>query len=58
MSNSQTIINRTDVFDRNRALELLRAGVGSASAESREWQEEAIGHIVEGRGRLLVVQKT
>lgn len=58
MSNSQTIINRTGVFDRNRALELLRAGVGSASAEFRDGQEEAIEHIVEGLGRLLVVQKT
>ena len=41
-----------------RALELLRIGSGISSAEFREGQEEAIRHVVEGRGRLLVVQKT
>lgn len=46
------------LYEPERALEFLRAGVGSASAEFREGQEEAIGHIVEGRGRLLVVLKT
>lgn len=45
-------------FDRLRALELLREGSGSVTAEFRDGQEEAITHIVEGRGRLLVVQKT
>ena len=45
-------------FDAQRALELLRSGSGQANARFREDQEEAIRHIVEGRGRLLVVQKT
>lgn len=40
------------------ALALLRIGTGRAEAAFREGQEEAIRHIVEGRGRLLVVQKT
>ena len=40
------------------ALELLRLGSGRADAEFREGQLDAICHIVEGRGRLLVVQKT
>lgn len=41
-----------------RALELLRVGSGQPNAQFRMGQEEAIRHIVEGRGRLLVVQKT
>lgn len=45
-------------FNAQRALELLRVGAGQADARFREGQEEAIRHIVEGRGRLLVVQKT
>lgn len=45
-------------FNRDRALRLLRRGVGSPWAEFREGQEEAIRHVVEGRGRLLVVQRT
>jgi ATP-dependent DNA helicase RecQ len=45
-------------FDGQRALELLRLGTGRPDAHFREGQEEAIRHVVEGRGRLLVVQKT
>lgn len=45
-------------YDPKRALELLRIGSGRADAAFREGQEAAIRHIVEGRGRLLVVQKT
>jgi ATP-dependent DNA helicase RecQ len=41
-----------------RALELLRNGSGRADATFRNDQEQAIRHVVEGRGRLLVVQKT
>ncbi|MDP3822656.1 MAG: DEAD/DEAH box helicase [Burkholderiales bacterium] len=41
-----------------RALELLRIGSGRADAVFREGQEDAIRHIVDGKGRLLVVQKT
>lgn len=40
------------------ALELLRIGSGRADATFRDGQEDAIRHIVEGKGRLLVVQKT
>ena len=45
-------------YDEDRALELLRIGSGIPDAEFREGQEEAICHVVEGRGKLLVVQKT
>ena len=41
-----------------RALELLRLGTQDGSAVFREGQEDAIRYVVEGRGRLLVVQKT
>lgn len=46
------------VYDSERALELLRTGSGYPDAIFRDGQEEAIQHIVEGLGRLLVVQKT
>ncbi len=45
-------------FNRDRATELLKLGSGLPNASFREGQEEAICHVVEGRGRLLVVQKT
>ena len=45
-------------YDANRAIQLLRTGTGAADAQFREGQEDAIRHIVDGRGRLLVVQKT
>ena len=45
-------------YDPNRALALLRVGSNLPTATFREGQEEAIRHVVEGRGRLLVVQKT
>jgi ATP-dependent DNA helicase RecQ len=45
-------------FNKNRAIELLKLGSGLPNAHFREGQEEAIRYIVEGRGRLLVVQKT
>jgi len=45
-------------FDPLRALEFLRIGSGRPDAAFREGQKEAIEHVVEGRGRLLVVQKT
>ncbi|HVF72038.1 MAG TPA: RecQ family ATP-dependent DNA helicase [Chthoniobacterales bacterium] len=41
-----------------RALELLRLGTLYSGAAFREDQESAISHVVEARGRLLVVQKT
>ncbi|BAK75896.1 ATP-dependent DNA helicase RecQ [Pseudogulbenkiania sp. NH8B] len=45
-------------YDPTRALQLLRIGSGRADATFRDGQEDAIRHIVEGKGRLLVVQKT
>lgn len=45
-------------YNRATAVELLRIGSGRPDADFREGQEEAIRHIVEGHGRLLVVQKT
>ncbi len=45
-------------YNAERALELLRIGSGCADATFREGQEDAIRYVVEGRGRLLVVQKT
>jgi len=45
-------------FNLDRATELLRLGSGFPDASFREGQEDAIRHVVEGRGRLLVVQKT
>jgi ATP-dependent DNA helicase RecQ len=45
-------------FDSRRALALLRLGCGNPSATFREGQEDAIRHVVDGQGRLLVVQKT
>ncbi len=46
------------LYDSNNALELLRIGSGHVAAAFRDGQEDAIRHLVEGRGRLLVVQKT
>ena len=46
------------LYNARHALELLRSGTAHHNAEFREGQEDAIRHIVEGRGRLLVVQKT
>ncbi len=46
------------IYDSNRALELLRIGTGNAEAIFREGQDEAIRHALEGKGRLLIVQKT
>ena len=45
-------------YNPSRALELLRIGAGNPAAAFHDGQENAIQHIVEGRGRLLVVQRT
>ena len=45
-------------YDSPRALELLKQGTGRQHTRFREGQEEAIRHLVEGRGRQLLVQKT
>lgn len=46
------------VYDPKVALELLRIGSGKKDSVFRDNQEEAIRYVVEGKGRLLVVQKT
>lgn len=46
------------IYKKERALQLLRTGTRLPDAAFREGQEDAIRHIVEGKGRLLVVQKT
>lgn len=46
------------IYNAAQALQLLRIGSGRADAAFHDGQEEAIRHVVEGRGRLLVVQKT
>ncbi len=45
-------------YEARRAVELLRLGTGLAKAAFRHGQEDAVRHVVEGRGRLLVVQRT
>lgn len=45
-------------YDPDRALQLLRVGSRHPAALFRDDQEDAIRHVVEGNGRLLVVQKT
>jgi len=51
-------VTRGMTYEPQRALDLLRIGSGRADAAFRDGQEEAIRHVVDGRGRLLVVQKT
>lgn len=46
------------IYNPVRALELLKIGSGRVDASFRDGQEDAIRHVVEGKGRLLVVQKT
>lgn len=46
------------IYVQQRALELLRIGSGDRNTNFREGQEDAIRYVVEGHGRLLVVQKT
>lgn len=45
-------------YDPKRALELLRLGTQNLTAAFRDGQEGAIRHVVDGQGRLLVVQRT
>jgi len=45
-------------YSPTRALELLRLGTQKPAAAFHDDQEEAIRHVVDGQGRLLVVQKT
>lgn len=46
------------LYNPDRALQLLRLGSDLPQAEFRKGQEEAIRHVVAGKGRLLVVQRT
>jgi ATP-dependent DNA helicase RecQ len=46
------------LYNPTRAIELLRLGTRSPMATFHNGQEDAIRHVVDGRGRLLVVQKT
>ncbi len=48
----------SEMYRADRALELLRKATNQPNAEFHDGQEEAIRHVVNGRGRLLVVQKT
>ena len=45
-------------YNKRRALELLRLGTQQRDAQFREGQEEAIRHVANGHGPLLLVQKT
>ena len=45
-------------YNRSRSLELLRLGTRLPDAQFRDGQEEAIRHVVEGDGPLLLVQRT
>ena len=45
-------------YNHSRALELLRLGSELPDAQFRDGQEEAICHVVEGDGPLLIVQRT
>ena len=45
-------------YRQQRALELLRLGVGNIRARFREHQEEAIRRVIRNDERLLIVQKT
>jgi ATP-dependent DNA helicase RecQ len=55
---TEVLLRQLMIIKKDRAIELLKLGSGLANANFREGQEEAIRHIVEARGRLLVVQKT
>ena len=46
------------IYRGDRALKLLRKATNQPNAEFREGQKEAIWHVVNGRSRMLVVQKT
>ena len=49
---------RSMSYDEDRAVQLLRLGTSQPDAAFRSGQEQAVRHVVEGRGRLLVVQRT
>lgn len=45
-------------YSNERALDLLRLATQNSESVFREGQDLAIQHVVDGLGRLLVVQKT
>ena len=45
-------------MERDKALECLREALGDDTANFRNGQWEAIEHVVNQRGKLLVVQRT
>jgi ATP-dependent DNA helicase RecQ len=45
-------------YNSQRAAELLKLGAQNQAASFHDGQEAAIRHIVDGQGRLLVIQKT
>lgn len=49
---------KSEIYRADRALELLKKGANRPNAEFREGQEKAVRQVVNGRGRMLVVQKT
>lgn len=46
------------IYNSQLAFQLLREGCQNPTATFRDGQEEAIRHVCEGLGRLLVIQKT
>jgi len=50
--------NGNMLYDSQRAKQLLCLGTNKPDAKFRDGQEEAIAHIIQGRERLLLVQKT
>ncbi len=46
------------IYDRQKALALLRVGSKLSGAQFRDGQEEAIVDLLDGPGRILVVQRT
>lgn len=51
-------LQKEEIMNLDRAIELLRIGLGNNHANFREGQLEAITQVIEGRRRQLVVQKT
>ena len=45
-------------FNFQRAVELLQLGTRNPGVQLHDGQGSAMAHVVEGRGRLLLVQKT
>src|SRR5258708_6222791 len=57
-TDNQSRYNWLMPYNAARALELLRLGTQNSTATFRDGQEMAIPHVVDGLGRMLVVQRT